>query len=471
MLDLLKKQNDEIALITKEEKLTYGSLRKKILYFSKKFKPKSVNILLCTNSIDSIIIYLSLLYAGAIPLLLNNELDTSNIKLYKEKFKAKTVISESNKKLNLSSIYWDLNNYIIYEFNEFNQIKNKELSLLLTTSGSTGNPKVVRISKKNIVSNTKSICKYLSINKKDRHITTLPMNYTYGLSCINTFLYSGASIVLNKYSLLERGFWDLMKKYKPTSFSGVPYTYEVLHKIGFEKIINSSSSIKCYTQAGGKLDKKILKDISELCIQNKILFYVMYGQTEATARMSYLPPERILDKIDSIGIAIPGGKFEIDNELKDKVSLGKESNYGELIYKGENVSLGYAEDFKELDNDCDSNNILRTGDLAYMDNEKYIYIVGRLNRFAKINGIRVSLYDIEEILKEQNYSIAVTSDDKNLNIYVEGDSNYINIKKIKETLINKTTLPPVSFKIFLVNKIPRNDNGKINYHNLRKNGL
>ena len=185
--------------------------------------------------------------------------------------------------------------------------------------------------------------------------------------------------------------------------------------------------------------------------------------------MSYLPPARILEKIDSIGIAIPGGEFEIDNESKDKVSLGNENKYGELIYKGENVSMGYAENFNELNNKDDFNKILRTGDLAYMDNENFIYVIGRKNRFAKISGIRVSLYDIEQILKEINYSTAVTSNDKNINIYVEHDVDNINIKKIKETLIKKTTLPPVSFKINLVKKIPRNDNGKINYHNLRKN--
>ena len=467
MLDLVKKQIHEIALITELEIITYEILRKKILDLSKKFTKNSVNIVLCTNSVDSIIIYLSLLYAGAIPLLLSNELDKSTIEFYKEKYNAKTVISLKNKKLNLSNLVWEFNEYIIFEFDKYNLTKNEELALLLTTSGSTGNPKVVRISKKNIISNTKSICEYLSIKKNDRHITTLPMNYTYGLSCINTFLYSGGSIILNKYSLLERGFWNLLKLYNPTSFSGVPYTYEILYKIGFKKLINSS--IKFYTQAGGKLDKKILKEIAELCARNKVLFYVMYGQTEATARMSYLPPARILEKIDSIGIAIPGGEFEIDNESKDKVSLGNENKYGELIYKGENVSMGYAENFNELNNKDDFNKILRTGDLAYMDNENFIYVIGRKNRFAKISGIRVSLYDIEQILKEINYSTAVTSNDKNINIYVEHDVDNINIKKIKETLIKKTTLPPVSFKINLVKKIPRNDNGKINYHNLRKN--
>lgn len=467
MLDILKKQDTELALITEGEHINYKILREKVLYLSKKFKSRSINLLICSNTIDSIIIYLSLLYVGAIPLLLSNKLDKSKIDFYKRKYNAKTVIASKDKKLDYLTNNWSFNNYIIFEFEEFNYINNKELALLLTTSGSTGSPKVVRLSKKNIISNTRSICEYLSLRKQDRHITTLPMNYTYGLSCINTFLYSGGSIVLNKYSLLERGFWDLLEKYNPTSFSGVPYTYEILNRIGLKKIINSS--IEVFTQAGGKLEKKILIEIARLCKENSMRFYVMYGQTEAAARMSYLPSDRLLDKIGSIGIAIPGGEFEIDYEFKDKFSFTKENEWGELIYKGENVYMGYAENFDDLDNNDVSNKTLRTGDLAYMDNEKYIYIIGRKNRFAKISGIRVSLNDIEEILKEKKYVTAVISDDKTLNIYIEGDIRNLNMKRIKEILINKTTLSPISFKINCIDNLPRNDNGKIDYHKLISN--
>ena len=469
MLDLLKKQNEEIALLSEEENINYKDLRKKVINLSSKFKTGSVNIIICTNTVDSIIIYLSLLYIGAIPLLLSNELDTKSINFYKQRYNAKTVVAINNNKFKFSNKSWYFNKHTIFEFENFNLIKNQELALLLTTSGSTGNPKVVRISKKNLICNTKSICKYLSLKKEDRHITTLPMNYTYGLSCINTFLYAGGSIVLNKYSLLERGFWALLEKYSPTSFSGVPFTYEILYKVGFEKLLNSS--IKVFTQAGGKLEKKILTKIAKLCESYNLLFYVMYGQTEATARMSYLPPEKLLEKIDSIGIAIPGGKFEIDYDLKNSIYLKQENKFGELIYKGENVAMGYAEKFSDLDNNNEFNKILSTGDLAYMDDEKYIYIIGRKNRFAKISGVRVSLDDIEEILKEYNCVSAVISNDKTLNIFIESHSIDINLKKIKENLIKRTTLSPISFKLNFIDMLPRNDNGKIDYQQLRKNGI
>jgi len=170
------------------------------------------------------------------------------------------------------------------------------------------------------------------------------MNYTYGLSCINTYLFSGASIVINNNSILEKSFWESINKFKPTSISGVPYTYEIFNKIGINRLL--STSINVLTQAGGKLDRKLLKKYADLCNKNNCLFYVMYGQTEATARMSYLPPEKLFDKIDSIGIPIPGGKFEIDKSTLGYSEFETDKEYGELIYKGENVSLGYANSFK-----------------------------------------------------------------------------------------------------------------------------
>ena len=193
-------------------------------------------------------------------------------------------------------------------------IRDSRLSLLVSTSGSTGSSKQVRISHENIKENTKSIVKYLNISEKDTCITTLPMSYVYGLSLINTHIYSGGTLVLNDRSVIEKKFWISLQKNKVNNFAGVPYIYQMLDKINFYK--NDLKHIKYLTQAGGKLDTKLNKKILANFCNKKKDFYVMYGATEATARMSFLPPKFSNKKIGSIGIPIPGGEFWIENEKK-----------------------------------------------------------------------------------------------------------------------------------------------------------
>ena len=459
-----QKSNDEIALISNDQNISYGELNDKISYFSKKFDKGSVNILICSNTINSIILYLSLLNKGSVALLLSNQISNENIIKYAERYKAANIITQKELSTNIFKNPWNYQDYFIYKNKNSRNLQNTKLALLLTTSGSTGSPKVVKISKNNILSNTISICEYLNLSTRDRHITTLPMNYTYGLSCINTFLYVGASIVLNNHSILEKSFWELVNKFKPTSIAGVPYTYEILNKIGINRLL--TTSIKVLTQAGGKLEKELLIKYADLCRKNKCLFYVMYGQTEATARMSYLPPDKLLDKIDSIGIPIPGGDFEIDKTNKENYKYKNNQEYGEIVYKGENVSLGYANSFSELNNKDQFKSVLNTGDIGYKDKDGFFYIVGRKNRFAKICGIRVSLQDIEDFLSILNTNCLALSDDKKLIVYLEGASFKMNKSEIKKIIVNKTTLPPLSIDIRLIPEFPRKENGKINYQKL-----
>ena len=466
MLNLInEKSNCEIALISNERNVSYKELKDKVNYLSKKFDKGSINLLVCSNTIESIILYLSLLKSGAVILLLSNQLSDENIIKYANKYKASNIISQEKFFLDIYKNFWNFGDFFIYKNPNSVNLKNTNLALLLTTSGSTGNPKVVKISKNNLLSNTLAISKYLNLSIKDRHITTLPMNYTYGLSCINTFLFSGASIVLNNHSILEKSFWELINKFKPTSISGVPYTYEILDKIGINRLL--STSINVLTQAGGKLDRNLLSKYADLCKKNNCLFYVMYGQTEATARMSYLPPDKLLEKIDSIGIPIPGGHFEIDKSTSNNSEFEKDKEYGELVYRGANVSLGYAASFNDLNNIDDFKEVLHTGDIGYKDKDGFYYIVGRKNRFAKICGIRVSLQDIEHILEFLNTKCLALSDDKKLVVYIECNNLSMDKNEIKKIIVKETTLPPLSINIKLITEFPRKENGKINYQELK----
>lgn len=220
----------------------------------------------------------------------------------------------------------------------------KELALLLTTSGSTGSPKLVRQSYENIISNTQSIVEYLGISALERPVTTLPMNYTYGLSIINTHLYTGAYILLTDKSMMQKEFWNFAKEQGATSFGGVPYHYEMLKKLRFFEM--DLPDLRTMTQAGGKLSRGLHIEFAEYAQKSGKKFVVMYGQTEATARMAYLPADMALKKAGSIGIAVPGGRFELVGA--DGSVVTKEDTVGELVYYGANVTLGYAQCRKDL---------------------------------------------------------------------------------------------------------------------------
>lgn len=336
-----------------------------------------------------------------------------------------------------------------------------DLALMLTTSGSTGSPKFVRQSYNNILANTKSIVEYLELDMTERPITTLPMSYTYGLSIINSHLYVGASIILTNKSLMQKEFWQQFKNYNATSFGGVPYTYEILDKLRFFKM--ELQSLRTMTQAGGKLSPELHKKFAEYAEHNNKKFVVMYGQTEATARMSYLPYKKALEKYGSMGIAIPGGEFtliDIDGNV-----INDSDVVGELRYKGENVTLGYAECGEDLAKGDEFNGVLITGDMAKRDADGFYYIVGRKKRFLKIFGSRVNLDETERMIRAAFPDIDCACggvDDKMIIFVTSKDVS----SDIISFLSEKTGLNTIAFKVICLEKIPRNESGKILYSEL-----
>ena len=203
-----------------------------------------------------------------------------------------------------------IKNYKILKQKEYKNIKtDKNLAILLSTSGSTGAKKFVKLSYKNILDNTKNIIKFLKIKSNHKTITTMQPYYSYGFSILNTHLYAGASIVITNFSFLQREIWNLIKFQKITSFGGVPYIFEILKKIKLDKV--NLPSLKYITQAGGALDLNTTKYFLNYGKKKKIKFIIMYGQTEASPRMTYLPFNMLEKKIGSIGIPIPGGSIKL----------------------------------------------------------------------------------------------------------------------------------------------------------------
>ena len=437
----------------------YKDVLRKADLESKKLIQRRLIFVLAKNHTDFITSYVGFLRRGLVQMLLNPDIDKTLLFKLLESYLPTYIFipkSRSNDFLNFETLY-ELNDHKVLIYNKTKIYPvNKDLALLLATSGSTGSKKFVKITHQNIYDNTKNIIKYLKINKNHKSITTMPPFYTYGLSIINTHLYSGSSIVVTNKSIMQKDFWLLMKKYKVTSFGGVPFFYEILKKLNFNKI--HLPHLKYFTQAGGPIDNGLKRYFLNYALIKKKKFIIMYGQVEATARMTYLPFNSAMKKIGSVGIPIPGGKVFL------KKGKNKNAKEGEIIYKGKNASMGYANSFKDLNKDDENKGILSTGDLAYKDKDGYLFITGRKSRNVKLHGHRVNLDDLEKLLSKIGYKCLCYGFDNNITIFHSNKNYTESILKILSTTIKAKSN---CFKLKYIKKFPTNESGKISYKNLK----
>ena len=455
IFDNFKRFKKRIALISQDnKKITYGDIIKFKESLKNQFKKRSLTILISDNSSESIMIYVSLVILKIPILLLNQTIRSNDLKLLIKKFNVQKIFLTN--KSDFKNISEFKKTFIATKFRllvkkNLKNIKiNKKIMILLPTSGTMSESKLIKLSYENYLSNTKSIIKYLNLNKSDRTITTLPISYSYGLSIINTHLMRGASIVTGDFSLVEKTFWSSNSLYKPTNINGVPFFYDILSKIGFKKILTKKS--KFFTVAGGKISFNTLKKISENLNFKKISFYLMYGQTEASPRMTYhklVKRDLKKNKIPA-GQAIDGCKIYLYNKKKQNIS--KNNLEGEIIFKGPNIFGGYAENSEDLKFFA-KKKYLFTGDLGIFDKKKKLYITGRKSRIAKVYGFRLNLDQLESKLKNKAACI------------VKNDKLYIFSHK-KLNVSNYIDLPNNSFKMIVLNKFPKTDSGKISYNKL-----
>ena len=454
---------NNLAVISEtNENLSYARLDEISYYLKEQLPQRSLIFSLNKNSLGSFCGYFSFLKNKVVPLMLEAKIDFELLENLISSYNPAYLWlpNEDTYKFPKGQVICSVFDYSLLKLECQNIFKlNEDLALLLATSGSTGSPKLVMLTYKNIKSNASSIIEYLSIDNKERPITTLPMSYSFGLSIINSHLYSGATILLTNRSLFEREFWTLLKKHKATSLSGVPYTFEILKKLRFFRM--ELPSLVTLTQAGGKMNNELNKAFAEFCHNNNKRLFVMYGQTEATARMSYLPHEQSLTKLGSMGIAIPGGKFSLVDESGQTIT---ESNVvGELVYEGPNVSLGYAECGNDLSKLDENKGVLITGDMAKRDDEGFYYIVGRKKRFVKIFGNRINLDEIERLLKNIVLDCACVGNDDQMYIYINDESRS---EEVRNFISTKTGIHNSAFSIRIIDKIPKNSSGKTIYSGL-----
>jgi len=450
------------------EKVTYVELQAASEALVSNTHGRSIAFNFCMNEKGSLLGYVAFVNNGIVPVMLDAALDRELVSALIENYKPDYLWlpqNMANEFSNYSEVYsvW---NYTLLK-TPYNKVfpLYEELALLLTTSGSTGSPKFVRQSYANIRANTESIVKYLEIDATERPITTLPMSYTYGLSIINSHLWVGASIILTQKTLMQKEFWQQFKDYSATSFGGVPYIYEMLEKLRFFRM--DLPALRTMTQAGGKLSPELHKKFAEYAQANGKKFVVMYGQTEATARMSYLPAEKSLEKYGSMGIAIPGGEFSLIDV--DGNVITEPEVVGELVYKGANVTLGYAESGEDLLKGDERGGVLVTGDMAKRDADGFYYIVGRKKRFLKIFGSRVNLDETERLINGafEGLDCACGGVDDKMTVFITDTAAS---EKVIKFLADKTGINHIAFKIVVIDKIPRNEAGKILYSELNKIG-
>lgn len=420
---------------------------------------------LCTNSIGSFAGYAAMINARIVPVMIAADLDRELLNSLIEEYRPEYIWLPSSAIASFVDYEEVLSaySYTLLKTGESAHELYEELALLLTTSGSTGSFKLVRQSYRNIEANTESIVEYLKLDSTERPITTLPMNYTYGLSIINTHLWVGAKILISDKTLAQREFWNFFKEKEATSFGGVPYTYEILKKLRFFRM--DLPSIRYMTQAGGKLTVELHKEFADDCAAKGRGFVIMYGQTEATARMAYLPADKALEKCGSMGIAIPGGRFDLI-DVNGGVITAPET-VGELVYYGDNVTLGYAENLSDLAKGDERGGKLVTGDMAKMDSDGYFYIVGRKKRFLKMFGKRVNLDEIDRLMKARFDNIDCASDgvDDSMVLFLTDESLLDSARKFISEKIN-INLSAIH-SVFLA-EIPKNSSGKTLYSELKQ---
>ncbi len=456
----ISQYGSQTAIITEAgEKISYNQLIGDSEIYAQCMPSRCLIFIICSNTYEAIVGYVGALRNHIVPVLIHEGMDSELYSKLLTSYWPQYIFKPHQQEVIGEEVVFKIGQYDLVKTSYIvDYTLNEELALLLTTSGSTGSPKLVRQSYNNLLANAESIVEYLSISNTDRPITTLPMHYTYGLSIINSHLICGASIILTNKSLMEKEFWELLKSEQATTFGGVPYSYEILQKLRFDKM--ELPSLKLLTQAGGKLSEPLAMYFATLCREKNIKFYIMYGQTEATARMAYLPCEYVLKKPTSIGIAIPGGSFQLLDSNNQVIQNA--CTTGELIYKGENVTLGYACHRFDLQRGDDNKGILYTGDMAKRDEEDFYYIVGRKKRFLKLFGNRVNLDELEAILKAKGFDCACGGQDDHLIVYTTREDK----ETIRHSITQHTSIVPGGFEVKQIEKIPRNESGKILYSEL-----
>jgi long-chain acyl-CoA synthetase len=409
---------------------------------------RSVVVMLCDRSPETAIAYTGALRAGLVPLLLDCAAPPAAIARTVQAYRPAYLFSPTGAAPEGFAPHAKVGvRGMLFVATQASEVAlHPDLTLLIPTSGSTGDPKSVRITGRNLQSCTDAICDYLSMTEDRVAVSLLPLQYSYGLSVLHNIMNVRGRIAMTELSVLDRGFFGFCEHQGVTDIAGVPFIFDILRRARLPEGL--ARSLVCVTQAGGRLDPRVTKHFLERFAGTGTRYFTMYGQTEAAPRISYVPPEVGLEKLGSVGVPISCGRARIDGEVE-----------GELIYSGENVSMGYAQDRGDLARGDDFQGTLRTGDLATIDAEGFITITGRLKRFVKIHGLSVNLDHVESVLNGAGIDCMVVGRDNRL-IICYRDGNPV---EVSAAMSRNFAFHPSTMALQELEALPRTAAGKLDY--------
>ena len=443
-LSLLGGAADDVALVTEEVTLSYGELadrvaeRRRILG-----ETRRLIMLQASNSLEPLVTYLAALEGGHPILLVAPGDDEASIRhraSLAERFDPDVIAAGAGN----GAVLHEVRVGSAHEF-------SPELALLVSTSGSTGSPKLVRLSRENLESNAGAIAEYLRLTPADRAVTTLPMHYCYGLSVINSHLLAGASIVLTSRSVTEAAFWDEARANQITSFAGVPYTFELLEKGGFSD--RMPDSIRYLTQAGGRLAPEAVRRFARLGERRGFEFFVMYGQTEATARMAYVPAELAEHAAGSSVVRSPPDASALTRSRGGDRRTRVRGPERDDRLRREPGRLRPRPDVHAL----------RTGDLARQRADGLFEVVGRMNRFVKVYGLRVDLDAVQRLLADEGIETRTASAGERLLVFVRAERQVHEARTRAAALLG---IPVHAVRAYPISEFPCTSSGKPDFRAL-----
>jgi acyl-CoA synthetase (AMP-forming)/AMP-acid ligase II len=437
--DCLARFADHVLVESGDARLGYGE----VLALGERItgplpRPKSLVVLRCGLDIASIAAHLSLTARGHVPLLLERSLAPALTADLVARYRPDLVIDAQAGSVEPGPGGVEL---------------HPDLGLLLATSGSTGSPKLVRQSATGVRANAEAIAAYLELGPAERPLLHLPMSYSYGLSVIHSHLVAGATLVLTGHTVMEPGYWADLAERRCTSIAGVPFHYAAIRRLGEARL--DIPSLATLTQAGGRLDPRLVTHFADWAARTGRRFVVMYGQTEAGPRISWLPPDRALVASDSVGIAIPGVTIDLVDEEGRPVPDGAP---GDMRVTSPAVMLGYAHEAADLARGDELGGVLLTGDIAERGPDGLLRIVGRRARMLKIYGLRVNLDEVEQKLASLGHQAVVGGVDDELRILLEDGTDPAGVRQAVVALFS---LPPRGILVRGSGPVPRSAAGKV----------
>jgi acyl-CoA synthetase (AMP-forming)/AMP-acid ligase II len=437
---LLADAGDAVALFDPEKDLqvTYDELHALVARRSNELAPHAEDVILLGGSrtVETVVDLLALIGVGAVVMLVDPDAPEPTLAAWADAYRPSLALGIGTSD-GVATKYTDSTG---------GRGQSPE-ALLLATSGSTGSPKFVRLTRSNIEANAQQIVHALDIGAEDRAFGHLPLCYSFGLSILTSHLLAGAMVVLTSRSMVEPLFWEQLAAAEATSLSGVPYAFQMFERMSIAD--RALPHLRELTQAGGWMAPERVLRFHDLMTERGGRLWVMYGQTEATARISVLDPSQLPESVGSVGRALPRTRVWVEDANAEGI--------GELAVDGPQVMLGYAESAQDLSGRDDLGGVLRTGDLGRVEADGMISIVGRLKRIAKVYGLRVSLDDIERRLAGTGRVVAVQDGDGVI-VHVEDAPDALRDARAIERAVG---LPPRSVRVNVVDSIPTTPAGKV----------